>query len=237
MADDVLGHGPTAPRLLALLTSAPGQEFHTRDLVRRAGGTPQPVHAALTKLERRGVVSSRRLGNLRLWRAVPEHPLYGPLRDLTARTVGVAARLRDALTARPGIELAFIFGSYSRGDDDASSDIDLFILGDANRRELDEAASEIVRKLGRQVNTVAYTPNDVKVRLRKVSPFIESIFRGPKVWLIGGESDLERRVRELGEAIPRPRPARSQRRRPGAKVAGRKTKSRPVAARARGGRR
>lgn len=77
----------TEARLLALLTSTPGQEFHTRELVRRIDGSPRPVQLALEKLLRQGLVvfgalvlreharSGRGSNNLfkpsclRLWRA------------------------------------------------------------------------------------------------------------------------------------------------------------------------
>ena len=55
----------TGARLLALLTSTPGQEFHTRELIRRIHGSPRPVQPALEKLLRQGLVESRRVGPLR----------------------------------------------------------------------------------------------------------------------------------------------------------------------------
>src|SRR3989337_3755917 len=81
----------TEGRLLALLTSTPGQEFHTRDLLRRIHGSPRPVQLALEKLLRQGLVESRRIGPLRMWRMDPANPVYPALRDLYARTVGLGA--------------------------------------------------------------------------------------------------------------------------------------------------
>src|SRR5216684_6720135 len=99
----------TEARLLALLTSTPGQEFHTRDLVRRISGSPRPVQLALEKLLRQGLVESRRVGPLRMWRMDAANALYQPLRDLYARTVGLGTQLRAALEREPGVRYAFVF--------------------------------------------------------------------------------------------------------------------------------
>src|SRR5439155_1095305 len=104
----------TEARLLALLTSTPGQEFHTRDLIRRIHGSPRPVQLALEKLLRQGLVESRRVGPLRMWRMDPANPVYPALRDLYARTVGLVAQLRTTLERETGVRYAVVFGSYAR---------------------------------------------------------------------------------------------------------------------------
>ncbi len=114
-----IARSATEARLLALLTSTPGQEFHTRELVRRIDGSPRPVQLALEKLLRQGLIESRRVG-----------PLYASLRDLYARTVGLAAQLRAALEQENGVRCAFVFGSYARGDDDVRSDVDVLVVGE-----------------------------------------------------------------------------------------------------------
>src|SRR2546428_3085642 len=114
----------TEARLLALLTSTPGQEFHTRELVRRIDGSPRPVQLALEKLLRQGLVESKRVGPLRMWWMASANPLYLPLRELYARTVGLVAQLRTILQHRAAVRSAFVFGSYARGDYDVGSDAD-----------------------------------------------------------------------------------------------------------------
>lgn len=199
--DEVVGRSATAARLLALLTSTPGKEFHTRDLVRRVGGTERPVHLALEKLERRGLIQSRYLARLRLWRMEPKHPLYAPLRELYAKTVGIAARLREVLTAEPGIELAFIYGSYVGGQDDTTSDIDVFVLGKPDWERLSSLTRHLLDEFGREVNVVAWTERDLARALERGSGFFETIKEQPKMWILGDDDELQQRSRRLGSAV------------------------------------
>jgi predicted nucleotidyltransferase len=197
----------TEARLLALLTSAPGQELHTRELVRRIGGTPRPVQLALEKLSRQGLIESRRVGPLRLWHMDPAHPLYRPLREMYARTVGVAARIAAAVATQKEVDLAFVFGSYARGTDDVRSDIDVFVLGDADWGPLEDAGRELSRELGREVNFVSWKRADLLRAAEQASPFLNTLRRSEKIWIKGDDDELERRLASLGGEIRRPRPA------------------------------
>lgn len=192
----------TEGRLLALLTSTPGQEFHTRDLVRRIDGSPRPVQLALEKLLRQGLVESRRIGPLRMWRMDPANPLYPALRDIYARTVGLVAQLRTILEREAGVHSAFVFGSYARGDDDVRSDIDVFIVGDLPGQDLLESLQALEAKLGREINPVVWSERELLARAREKAPFLMTLLAEPKIWIVGDEDEFNRRTREVAGTSP-----------------------------------
>lgn len=205
----------TEARLLALLTSTPGQEIHTRELVRRASGTPRPVHLALEKMERQGLIQSRRVGPLRMWHMDPAHPLYPSLRELYARTIGIGARIAAAIRER-GAELAFIFGSYARGGDDVTSDIDVFVLGDPDWKTLNDLTSQLYEEIRREVNFVTYQEVDLRKRVEEGSYFLKELRDSPKIWIIGDQGGFERRLARVAEEIRSGRPAPERKPRGGA---------------------
>lgn len=69
------------------------------------------------------------------------------------RTWPVLARLREALRTEPSVSLAVLFGSRARGDDTATSDIDILVQlrGPKNVRRL---ASRLSAKVGSHVQLV-----------------------------------------------------------------------------------
>ncbi|MGH2491869.1 MAG: nucleotidyltransferase domain-containing protein [Candidatus Limnocylindria bacterium] len=193
----------TEARLLALLTSTPGQEFHTRDLVRRIDGSPRPVQLALEKLLRQGLIESRRVGPLRMWWMDPVNPLYPALRDLYARTVGLVAQLRTILEREASVRYAFVFGSYARGDDDVRSDIDVFIVGDLRGHDLLESLQSLEATLGREINPVMWSGRELLTRARESAPFLMTLLAEPKIWIVGDEDEFNRRTREVAGTSPR----------------------------------
>jgi len=195
--------GKTTARILALLTSVPGQELHTREIVRRAGTTEHPTQRALTLLERQGLVRSRRLGNMRLWTMPQDHPLYGSLRELFARTVGIADQLRESLAKQP-VDLAFIFGSYATGTDHRTSDIDLFVLGRLDWEKVHAIAGKVLRQLGRDLREVVWQSHDLRLAIATRSPFLDTLRDSPKIWVIGDDDEFRRHIGRLGGKVQRP---------------------------------
>ena len=199
-----LGRSPAQVRLLAFLTGAPGQEFHTRELVRRIDGTERPVHLALESLETQGYIRSRRLGNLRLWSADTTHPLYTVMRDVLAKTVGLSAQLADMLRAEGGVRAAFVFGSHAANTEDAGSDIDLFLLiVPGASSSIDNKLDGLSRRVSRRVNPIIWTDHDLEKAQKNELPILDALRRGPRIWLIGDEREFDRK---LGTSIRRGSP-------------------------------
>lgn len=217
--------GRLRARIIALLAETPGGELHTRELVRRTSASPRPIQVALEQLDRQGIVRSRRLGGLRLWSLVRDNPLLRPIEELAKRTVGVPGQLKAALSRVGGVDLAFVFGSYALGTEDVDSDIDVFLLGQPDWRALAEVLRRLRAEVGRELNVVAWTPD--QLMRSKRAPFYGSLRASPKIWLKGGEGDLERQAREVAGAIQRGRAgAEGRTRRRSQQAAPRRTKSR-----------
>lgn len=208
MAARGLGGSETAARILALLSSMPGQELHTNEIIRRTGSLPNAVQRALTRSEAQGLIQSRRLGNLRLWRMDPNNPLYPSIREMFARTRGIPAYLRDVLAKDPNVSLAFLFGSYVTARDDPTSDIDLFVVGSPDWVALSQALRAAGREVGRAVNPVIWSEDDLRRPAPSQRSFLDSVMVRPITWLVGDRKELERIRARVVPAMDRRRPIR-----------------------------
>lgn len=191
----------TTAKVLALLSSMPGQELHTNEIARRTESVPNAVQRALTKSLERGLVQSRRVGNLRLWSMNQRNPLYASIRETFARTYGVPAQLAQVLERHGHVKFAFIFGSYVTARDDPTSDIDLFVVGDPDWVQLSEVVRDAGRDLGREINTVVWTDGDLDHSQGNQRSFLDNILDAPMMWLLGDRSEFERRARMGREVV------------------------------------
>jgi predicted nucleotidyltransferase len=199
--------GNATASLLALLASVPGEELHTNELIRRTGVNPNSAQRTLTQLEGSGLVESRRLGNLRLWRMRRDHPLYASVRDLVVRTRGLPLRLAQILKRDGNIKLAFLFGSYVQAQDDASSDIDIFVVGRADWDVLGQAIRAASAEVGRELRPIVWSPRDLRSPTAAQSGFLTNILSDPVMWVVGDRSEFER-YRQLARPVARRREAR-----------------------------
>jgi predicted nucleotidyltransferase len=171
----------------------PDSAPHFRGLQRATGISSRSLQHELVRLQELGMIRRERDGKLVRYPRVPDHPRWFVFRDLVREFAEPKTLLRTALVEVPGIDAAFIFGSFARGDMDERSDIDVFAIGD----DLEEPGPELVLAagtseasvlLGHEVNVTRYTRD--KLEARQEGGFLRSVLAGPKKWLVGDESVL-----------------------------------------------
>src|ERR1041384_364745 len=111
---------PVQQRVLGLLFGQPERTFQSAEVIRLAGSGTGAVHRQLSRLEASGLVTVERSGNQKFYRARVDSPIYAELTSIVAKTVGVAAPIRQALSQfRRGIKAAFLYGSVAKQVDRA----------------------------------------------------------------------------------------------------------------------
>ena len=176
--------------IFRLLLSGTGEELHVREIERRSGLNDSTIRQELTKLVRLDLVQSRRDSNRVYYRAKTENPLYPEIRNLVLKTSGLADVLKSALVDKR-IRVAFVFGSIARGDETATSDVDLMVIGQLGLRDLSRLLSGIQEKIGREVNPYVLKEEELRKRVRAKEHFVSSVLESPKIFIIGSHHELE----------------------------------------------
>jgi len=149
-----------------------------REIARIAGRSPNAVRAVLERLVEQGLADRERAGNAFVYTLNREH--------LAAPAIETLAGLRPALFDRLRRKIAewqiptmhaSIFGSAARGDGDATSDVDLFIVRPEGvaaedskwQEQLDELAEGVKRWTGNHAS-IAELSTDQLVSLRRRRP-------------------------------------------------------------------
>lgn len=166
-------------------------EHSVNELVRLSGGGWGGVEREVARLVAAGILSERRLGNQRRVRANPDSPVYPELRALADKLLGTPVILRRVLaTFGPRIRSAFIYGSYAKGTDRSSSDIDLLVVGDCDYSALAGKIAGAGKRIGRAVSVRLYAPREFDALLASRDPFIASVMRGPRIEIQGQGGEL-----------------------------------------------
>lgn len=147
--------------LLTLILLTPDREWTLSELANRVGGSLSSALREVVRAEGTGVITSRRVGNSRVVTAA-ESPLTGPLRELLLRSFGPRQVLAEELSEIEGIQDAYLFGSwaarYAGQEGRAPMDIDVLVIGQPDRDDLDDAAQRAGSKLAREVNITIRSP-------------------------------------------------------------------------------
>ncbi len=148
--------------LLALLYLHPDREYSLTEAAGLIGVSVKTVHAEASRLVAAGFIADSRRGNVRLLRAMTGTPVSLPLTDLLAVTYGPLPVLTDLLAAQAGVCAAFIYGSwaarYSGEPGPVPGDVDVLVVGTADRDDLDDVARAAQERLGRPVDIRRIAP-------------------------------------------------------------------------------
>ena len=179
-----------AARLAVLRWLADTEDgLHLRELERRSGLNKHGLARELHALRDAGILVSRQVGNQVIYRLNPECPICEELRSIVRKTVGLAGVLREALEPfADRIDLAYVYGSFARGEVRPDSDVDLMIVGAVSLREVGSAIRTAGRTLRRVINPTSYAPDEYAAELRTGDSFVDRVHNAPRIDVIGGNA-------------------------------------------------
>lgn len=178
-------------RILGLLLLRPDEHFHVREISRLTTIPPGSLHRELKMLAEVGFLTRHTVGNQVRYQANQDCPIYSELAAIFRKTSGIADILRAALLPLvDSINCAFVFGSVARGEERATSDVDLCIVGAASFTDVVLAVKDMRLQLGRDINPVVITPDQFMAKITAGEQFVTRIMSEPKIFLVGTEHDL-----------------------------------------------
>ncbi len=178
-------------RILALLLLRPDENFHVREISRLTGVPAGSLHRELKLLTSAGLLSRQAMGNQVRYRAELDCPIFHELAGIFRKTSGLADIIRSALQPlSAGITVAFIFGSVAKGEERATSDVDICVIGTASFTDVVVALADMNQKLGREINPIVMPYKQFTAKLTAGEQFATRIMNEPKLFLIGDEHVL-----------------------------------------------
>jgi hypothetical protein len=147
--------------LLALLTADPARQWTLEELAKRTGSPYQTVTAEVRRLADAGLLVEEAIGRSKLVRIDETNLNFPALAELTSRSFGPPLILAEEFADLANIHQVFIYGSWAARHagqpGPLPNDVDVLIVGHADRDEVYEAVRHASERLGIEVNTTIRT--------------------------------------------------------------------------------
>jgi predicted nucleotidyltransferase len=157
---------------------------YIRELAALLRVDPTNLSRELNRLEEEGLFRSELRGNQKYYSLNKEYPLLKEVFTILRRTIGVIPAVSEALRKIPGIQAAYLYGSFAKQEEDAASDIDVLIVGNPEPNELANAAARLEKLLNREISYTVIADQELKRKLADHDPFLSDIWNGKLVQLI-----------------------------------------------------
>lgn len=180
----------TRKALLRLYFTNPEAEYYLRELERLLGIPVSMIRKELLCLEADGIFSSHKKANLVYFQINKSYPLFSELKSIILKTVGAEGFLKQIIEKIKGVESAFIYGSFAKNAEKASSDIDVCVIGHIDEDILLREIKKAERVLQREINYTVYTPDEFKKKKAGEDSFVLDLLENQKIFLKGAKDGL-----------------------------------------------
>jgi predicted nucleotidyltransferase len=183
----------TRQGVLAATFGHPERRWYLSELADWIGTAPSSLQRELKSLSETGILKTVREGNRTYFQAETDSPIFNPLRELVAQTLGVVPALKEVLFQFDDrIGCAFIYGSVARGEEKPTSDVDLLIVGEVGLADLAPVLRRLEKNFSREVNARCFTPEEFKEKIRGSNHFLTAVLKENKIFIKGGADELDR---------------------------------------------
>ena len=195
----------TRQAILSTILLNPSRSWYLSDLASHLGRrNPSSLQREIESLVAAEILVRHQDGNRVYFGANRNCPVYAELVGLLTKTAGLAEVVQRSLAGVAGrICVAFIHGSVARSEEQASSDIDLLIVGDVGLADISLAIRSAEQQLSRAINASVYTLPELATKAAARNHFLSTVLQREKVFLIGDEHDLARLITERPSATTR----------------------------------
>jgi DNA-binding transcriptional regulator YhcF (GntR family) len=166
--------------VLALLLNNPDEKFYVREIATLLRKNPSGVKRELDNLEKMGILSSKKVANLKYFQAEKKSPLFSELKNLIAKSLGISGALKS-LFKTSAIKISFIYGPYSENED--VDTVDLFVVGPSSLSI--DGLKDIEAKFNKKISTTVMDENEFQKKRESGNADLGKLLSGNKIMLIG----------------------------------------------------
>ena len=167
-------------RILMRLFLNPEQNAYLRELAKEFDVSPSQVKEELDNMSEVGLLSSEKNGRQINYSANTQHSLFPELHSMVKKAMGMD-KILDSIISRLGrLEQAFVIDDYAEGKD--SGLIDLVLIGEIDRDNLEDLVAKTERYIQRKIRTLVMTGDDLNNN--------EEIFRGRPMLILWSNQEI-----------------------------------------------
>ena len=177
--------------ILKLFLFNPDDSFYQRQISMLTGQSIRGVQREVEKLQSIGLIEKSAQGNRLYYRVNRNCSIFEDLKRILFKTTGIAEALKGKLVKSDSIKIAFLYGSYAKGEESLSNDIALLVIGNITLKELSRLLSKSKSEIGREINYTVFKAGEFRKRIKQKDHFLNTVLKEKKLFIIGGEDELK----------------------------------------------
>ncbi len=147
-------------KILMRLFLNPNQQAYLRGLASEFGASTSQVKDELSQLREAGLLTSQKDGRQTNYQANASHPLFPELQSMVKKSMGMVQIIESIVERLGNLRYAYLIDDYAQGKDTGL--IDLLLVGDIDKFNLDDLVGKTERYVGRKIRTLVLSEKEFK---------------------------------------------------------------------------
>ncbi|MFZ3301865.1 MAG: hypothetical protein WA152_04090 [Microgenomates group bacterium] len=177
-------------KILDLFYSNLTEMYHVRGIVREIGEEINAVRRELERFEKVGILKKEPRGNRVYYFVNKDYSGYGDLVQIVSKSTGLGKAIIESKNKLGKVGIVMFSGKFARRKPRKDDSVDVLVVGEIVLPELAAIIRTYESKLGREINYTVMTREELDYRKKRRDPFLQSIFLGSRVMIIGDEEEL-----------------------------------------------
>ena len=178
--------------VLAATLTRPEKWWYLSELAEFLHTRPSSLQRELTSLEQSGILQQRKDGRRTYFKAETRSPIFRELQSIFEKTAGLIPTLRATLQPFANkIVCSLVYGSIARREENATSDVDLLVIGTVGLGDLAPSLRKVEKRLGREVNATHYSVDEFRKKVAAGDHFLTTVLKGSRQFVKGEQRDLD----------------------------------------------
>lgn len=180
--------------VLKLLLWNSNKEYHLAAISDMVGVSASTVYKELESIYLLSIVTRTKKGSMVIYKINKNSIIYDDLRKIFLKL-----ELADEIIAkemlRDDIKYALIFGSFAKGTQTESSDVDLLVVGAVKHDIIHGIISKLEVRIGREINVIVWTEDEFKEKSKQRVALLQNIAKDPIIMVKGDEKEFTRSIK------------------------------------------
>ncbi|MBS1268512.1 MAG: hypothetical protein MAG458_01241 [Nitrosopumilus sp.] len=190
----VLFRSKTLIQLLKFLLLNQTQEYYLHELADKAGVSASTALRELNKIQPLNLITKSSQGHITYYKINRNCIIFEELKRIFLKF-----ELTDEIISKEikkfNIKYALIYGSFARGTETETSDMDLLIIGDVNRHSILNSISELENTIGREINYILWTEKEFKEKVQENLSLLKNIKINETIMIQGDKDEFRRSIK------------------------------------------
>jgi predicted nucleotidyltransferase len=162
----------------------PKSRHYVRELAGLLKVDPGNLSKKMSELKKEGLFLMESEGKNRYFVLNEKFPLLQEYKNIYEEKFGVVESLKLAIKDIAGLNEAYIFGSYVKGNFEEGSDIDLLVIGNHDHLKISRALSVLEKRWHREINIVDFSKSEFTKKMKDKDFFLNNIFSGKTIKIV-----------------------------------------------------